>query len=49
MAVGPDSPRKAILTELALANTAAKALKPSPAWALAHERINQLLDWLVGR
>lgn len=43
------SPREAIQAELARENAAAKSLKPSPAWVIAHERINLLLDWLVGR
>lgn len=44
-----DSPRQDILDELADVNTIAQGLHPSPVYDVAHERINQLLDWLVGR
>jgi len=45
-----DSPRHVIEAELKACNEVAKVLpEASPSKAIAHQRINQLLDWLVGR
>lgn len=49
MVVTANSPRPEILAELQAANASAKTLHASPAWSFVHERINLLLDWLVGR
>lgn len=47
--ISESSPKPVLEAELRKVNDVAKRIPACPAWDVAHERINQLLDWLVGR
>lgn len=47
--ISESSPKPVLEAEIHKVNDVAKSTPPSPAKDEAHRRINQLLDWLVGR